>query len=151
MRENVKLGRSGFGDQEILEALQASGALGWVRKQPLGLDTVIGEQGKGLSGGQKQTLAIARALCGSPPFIALDEPTSDLDPNTENAIVTRLKGLTADTTLVLVTHRPALLEAVDRIVVVEAGRVMIDGPKKDVFSKLQNVVDVRKQATGPTQ
>ena len=147
LRENVLLGRSDIGDLEIYKALEASGALAWVRRQPLGLDTPVGERGAGLSSGQRQTLALARAFAGDPAFLVLDEPSSDLDMASEAALVGRLKNLSGSTTLVLVTHRPALLEAVNRIVVLEGGRILLDGPREEVLQRLKGVVEERRQST----
>ncbi|MEZ5800913.1 MAG: ATP-binding cassette domain-containing protein [Nitratireductor sp.] len=145
--ENVLLGRSDIGDLEIYKALEASGALAWVRRQPLGLDTPVGERGAGLSSGQRQTLALARAFAGAPAFLVLDEPSSDLDMASEAALVGRLKILPQTTTLLLVTHRPALLEAVNRIVVLEGGKILLDGPREEVLQRLKGVVEERRQST----
>lgn len=150
LRDNILLGRTNIGDLEIYKALEVSGALSWVRRQPLGLDTVVGERGAGLSSGQRQTLALARAFAGDPGFLVLDEPSSDLDMASEAALVGRLKSLAPATTLLLVTHRPALLEAVNRIIVLEGGKVLLDGPREDVLQRLKGVVEERRQTAQVT-
>ena len=147
LRDNLLLGRSDIGDLEIYKALEASGALAWVRRQPLGLDMPLGERGSGLSSGQRQTLALARAFAGDPAFLVLDEPSSDLDMASEAALVGRLKVLPQTTTLLLVTHRPAMLEAVNRIIVLENGRILLDGPRDEVLQRLKGVVEERRQST----
>ena len=149
VRDNLLLGRSDIGDLEIYKALEASGALAWVRRQPLGLDMPLGERGSGLSSGQRQTLALARAFAGDPAFLVLDEPSSDLDMASEAALVGRLKVLPQTTTLLLVTHRPAMLEAVNRIIVLENGRILLDGPRDEVLQRLKGVVEERRQSGLP--
>jgi ATP-binding cassette, subfamily C, bacterial LapB len=100
---------------------------------PAGYQMRLGEQGEGLSGGQRQAVALARALIGDPPILVLDEPTSAMDPTAERLLLQRLKLTTHGKTLVLVTHKPSMLELVDRIVVLERGRVVADGPKDAVL------------------
>lgn len=145
IKDNILLGCPEASQDVLLRALQVSGSYGWIKSQPLGLDTQIGELGAGLSNGQRQTLAIARAFLNNPSCYLFDEPTSDLDSNTESAFVQNLKRLDASKTVILVTHRPLLLEAVNRLMVIERGRVILDGPKADVLQQLRSVVDEQKQ------
>ena len=143
VRDNVALGRNLL-DEEVAEALAVSGASAWLNGTGLGLDTPVGERGTGLSGGQLQTVAVARALAGRPPVVLLDEPTSHLDGRAEAAFAARLKAHT--TTSLTVTHRPALIDTADRLIVMEAGRVLLDGPRATVLARLRNVVDEREAA-----
>ncbi len=103
---------------------------------PEGLGTEVGERGERLSGGQRQAVAIARALVQQPRMLLLDEPSSMMDPATENQLIKHLREL-KDTTMLLVTHRSALLPLVDRLVVLDQGRVMLDGPRDEVLRRLQ--------------
>ena len=102
-------------------------------KMPEGYDLQISERGEGLSGGQRQAIALARALMGSPPMLILDEPTSAMDVMTEKAVVSRLKAHLADRTVILVTHRPALFDLVDRVIVLQDGKVVADGPRDAIL------------------
>jgi ATP-binding cassette subfamily C protein LapB len=99
---------------------------------------MLAERGEGLSGGQKQAIALARALVGRPPILLMDEPTSAMDVQNEAEVIARLKTELADRTLVIVTHRTSLLDLVDRVIVVDQGRIVADGPK--------SILDRRGQA-----
>ena len=99
----------------------------------------IGERGQGLSGGQRQAVVLARALMGDPPILLLDEPTAAMDIQSEAALISRLKAVLDDRTLIVITHRTSLLDLVDRVIVIDGGKVVADGPK-DQF--------IRRQATG---
>ena len=101
----------------------------FIARHPAGYDLNLAERGEGLSGGQKQAIALARALVGQPPILLLDEPTSAMDVQNEAQVIAQLKAHCADCTMVIVTHRPSLLELVDRVIVIEGGKVAADGPK----------------------
>jgi ATP-binding cassette subfamily C protein LapB len=94
---------------------------------------VLGEKGEGLSGGQKQAITIARALVGNPPILVMDEPTSMMDVQTEKQVLQSLKNHCVDKTLIIITHRTSLLELVDRVIVLDKGKVVADGPKAMVM------------------
>ena len=111
-------------------------------------DTPLGEQGHGISGGQRQCLALARTLLLGEPILILDEPTNSMDNTTESIIRERLFEYTRDKTLILVTHKAPMLELVERLVVMEEGRVILDGPKEEVLTKLQGLSDSAKGRTG---
>lgn len=96
----------------------------------------LGENGMGLSGGQKQLVALARLTLRDPRVVLLDEPTHSLDQNSENLALSSLARWTADKTLIVVTHRPKVLQIVDRIIVVDNGQVVIDGPRDAVLRHL---------------
>jgi ATP-binding cassette subfamily C protein LapB len=129
LRENITLGAMHASDAEVLEAATVAGVEDFAARLPDGYDLVVGERGEGLSGGQRQSVALARALVGRPPVLLLDEPTSAMDVMTEKAVIQRLKDHAADRTLVVITHRPSLLELVDRVIVLGQGKVVADGPK----------------------
>ena len=139
LRENLDISRTdGYStDQELLIALQRFNLVNLVRSHPRGLDMPLGENGQGLSGGQKQTVALARLTLRHPRVVLLDEPTASLDENTERQALHGLAEWTKDKTLIVVTHRPQVLSLVERIVVVEQGKVVMDGPRDAVIRKLQ--------------
>lgn len=129
VRENIAIGAMQARDHEIIEAARIAGVEDFVRRHPSGYDMMLAERGEGLSGGQKQAITLARALLGRRPIMLMDEPTSSMDVQNEAGVIARLKTEMADRTLVIVTHRTSLLELVDRVIVIDQGRVAADGPK----------------------
>ncbi|WP_420583946.1 type I secretion system permease/ATPase [Ruegeria sp.] len=129
VRENISSGTIKPQDEDLIRAGKLAGVEDFVADTPNGYDLQLAERGEGLSGGQRQAIALARALIGRPPVLLLDEPTSAMDVRTEANVIHRLKQATQDTTMVIVTHRTSLLELVDRVIVIEKGRVVADGPK----------------------
>lgn len=138
LRENLLMGRTGITDQALLEAAYNADLKDMIDIHPQGFDMHIGERGESLSGGQRQAVALARGLVGNPSILLLDEPTSALDNGSEERVRSRLKTLAAEKTLVLVTHRTAMLDLVDRIIVLDQGRLMADGPKQVVLEALRS-------------
>ncbi|HET7487191.1 MAG TPA: thiol reductant ABC exporter subunit CydD [Acidimicrobiales bacterium] len=124
--DNVRLGRPGGGDADVWSALRAAGLAGEVANMPGGLDAAVGDEGARLSHGQRQRLALARALLRDAPLVLLDEPTASLDPAAEAAVEDALAGLAARRTVVVVAHRLRLVRAADRVVVLDRGRVVGD-------------------------
>lgn len=137
LRENIALGNATATDTEILAAARAAGIDAWVGQHPEGLDQRIGERGESLSGGQRQGVAIARALVHDPAILLLDEPTGAMDHASEETIKQELRRLAADKTLLLVTHRTSLLDLADRVIVIDHGKVVADGPKAQVIEALR--------------
>jgi len=129
IRDNIAAGAEQPSDEAVLEAAKKAGVHDFLADHPQGYDLQISERGEGLSGGQKQAIAIARALVADPAVLILDEPTSMMDMSAEARFVKRLKELARDKTLIVITHRTALLELVDRVVVLDQGKVVADGPK----------------------
>lgn len=127
VEENVTFLREGIDRDRVMWAVQQSGLSDWVSALPEGVDTVVGPDSHGFSGGQAQRLSIARALAGTPSMVVLDEPTSALDVDSEALITTALKGLPDDVIVVLIAHRMSTLRHCNRIVVLEDGRVTADG------------------------
>ncbi|MFI5079094.1 MAG: ABC transporter ATP-binding protein, partial [Vicinamibacteria bacterium] len=125
--DNIRYGRLQASDEEVREAAQLAEADAFIRELPEGYLTKVGERGVKLSGGQRQRIAIARALLRRAPILLLDEATSALDSESEAAIQHALVGLMRDKTVIAIAHRLSTLRAMDRIVVVEQGRIVEDG------------------------
>lgn len=135
IRENLTLGAPLATDEDILRALVVTGALPFVQEKKEGLDHLILEGGVGFSGGQKQALLLARLLIRQPNILLLDEPTASIDDVAEKQLIDHLKGWLAHRTLVVATHRRAVLELVDRIIVVNDGKIVMDGPRDQVLNQ----------------
>ncbi len=139
VRDNIVLGDPCIGDQAMLRAASIAGVTNFIRSNPEGFGTQVGEQGKSLSGGQRQAISLARALIRDPEVIILDEPTSNMDTNSELAVQERLLKEMKNKTLILVTHRMSMLKLVDRLIVMDKGRIVADGPKDLIIQKLRNL------------
>ncbi|THF61145.1 type I secretion system permease/ATPase [Pseudothauera nasutitermitis] len=137
LRENIAMAAPLADDAAVLRAAETAGILDFVNNHPQGFDMLVGERGESLSGGQRQGVAIARALINDPPMLVLDEPTSSMDHSSEEDIKRRLGEYARGRTLIVVTHRTSLLDLVDRIVVIDGGRVVADGPKAQVVEALR--------------
>lgn len=144
IRENLKLGAPLATDLDILKALNLSGALDFLQEKKEGLDYQILEGGVGLSGGQKQALLLARLLIRKPNILLLDEPTAALDDVSEKQFIEQLQSWLGNKTLIVATHRQAILELVDRVIVINNGKIVMDGPKEQVLKLSQP-----KQQIGP--
>ncbi|HEY7841731.1 MAG TPA: ATP-binding cassette domain-containing protein, partial [Gammaproteobacteria bacterium] len=136
IRSNVTFGAPPVDDDTVMQAADIAGIGEHIRQHPNGLDAAVGERGAGLSGGQRQALAIARAVLMQPPMILLDEPTNSLDHSTEERFKQRLTELLGKSTLILVTHKPTPLSLIDRLLVVDRGRLVADGPRDKVLQAL---------------
>lgn len=137
LRDNIALGDPSINDHLILRAASLSGVADFVRHNPAGFGAQVGEQGRALSGGQRQAVALARALVRDPEVLILDEPTSNMDNASEHMVQKRLQGILQNKTLILITHRLSMLEIVDRLVVVDNGQIVMDGPKAAVLQRLR--------------
>jgi ATP-binding cassette subfamily C protein LapB len=144
LRENLDIARGDrpVDDARLVHVLRALGLDAMVARHPRGLEMQLGEDGAGLSGGQKQLVALARLMLRDPRIVLLDEPTSGLDQTSERVAIAALDEWARDRTLVVATHRPAALELVDRIVVIEAGRVVLDAPREQALEQLARGVTV---------
>ncbi|HHO46877.1 MAG TPA: type I secretion system permease/ATPase [Desulfobacteraceae bacterium] len=138
IRDNIILGTYGVDDADILRAAELAGVTDFVKKNPLGFDMQVGEFGKGLSGGQRQSVAMARALLLDPPILLFDEPTSSMDNKTESGLKRRLAEIIQGKTCILITHRASMLDLVERVVVLDAGQIIADGPKESVMDDLKS-------------
>ena len=137
VRENIAFGSMNPDDLMILRAATIAGVADFVRAHPAGFGMPVGERGMSLSGGQRQSVSIARALLQDPDILILDEPTSNMDNNSELMFKRRLGAVLGNKTVLLITHRLSLLDLVDRLIVMDSGRVIADGPKKAVLSALR--------------
>ena len=137
VRENITLGASFADDTAVLRAAEIAGVDDFVNRHPMGYDMPVGERGELLSGGQRQAIAVARALLHDPPVLVLDEPTNAMDTGAEHRFRTRLAEELGNRTLLLVTHRASLLGLVDRLIVMDGGRVVADGPRDTILKALQ--------------
>ncbi len=134
IKDNLTIGEQYVSDEEILRVSKIAGLDDFLGKHEAGYDLLVGERGEGLSGGERQSVTLARALISDPNIIMLDEPTNSMDRQTEKAFIDRLQKIVQDKTLIVVTHKTSLLQLVDRVIIIENGRVVIDGPKNEVFS-----------------
>lgn len=137
IRENLSYRNPQVTDDRLLEVASLCGVDQFVNRLPSGFDTPVGEQGASLSGGQRQAIALGRAMLLGESILVLDEPTSDMDNTTESKIRQNLFKYTRDKTLVLITHKAAMLDLVERLVVIDQGKIIMDGPKEAVLKELQ--------------
>jgi ATP-binding cassette subfamily C protein LapB len=133
VKENLLLGKPDATDEEVIEAAKQAGIDDFIGQLPDGYETVLTERGQQLSGGQRQAMCIARSLISNPSVIILDEPTSSMDSGTEQQLMVRLKTLFEHKTVIIITHRGTLLALVDRVIVIDSGRIVADGPKEEVL------------------
>ena len=138
LKDNIALGAPFASDQDVLAAAEVAGVTEFANRHPRGFDMLIGERGESLSGGQRQAVGIARAVLNDAPILLLDEPSSAMDHQSEETLKARLRAYASGKTVVLVTHRTALLDLVDRLIVVDNGQIMADGPKAQVVEALQS-------------
>lgn len=137
IKDNITLGSRFADDSAVLAAAETSGVTHFVNRHPAGFDMPVGEHGFALSGGQRQSVAVARALLLAPPVYIMDEPTNSMDNSTEEGFKQRFAGQIGTRTLILVTHRASLLTLVDRLIVMDGGRIVADGPKDQVLDALK--------------
>jgi ATP-binding cassette subfamily C protein LapB len=136
--ENISFGVVNADDRMVLRAANIAGVTDFVRAHPAGFGMPVGERGMSLSGGQRQSVAIARALLQDPDILILDEPSSNMDNSSELAMKQRLAAGLGNKTLVLITHRLSMLDLTERLVVMDSGRIVADGPKNAVLNALRN-------------
>jgi ATP-binding cassette subfamily B protein len=133
--ENLRYGRPKASDDEVFRAAEAAHCSEFISRMPQGFDTIVGERGLKLSGGQRQRIAIARAFLYDAPIILLDEATSALDTESERLVQEALMQLVQGRTVIAVAHRLSTLDAFDRIVVLERGRIVDDGAVPDLLRR----------------
>jgi ATP-binding cassette subfamily C protein LapB len=137
IRENIAYKDLHVNDEKLIQAAAVSGVDLFVNQLSQGFDTQVGEDGGFLSGGQRQSIALGRAVLLNEPILILDEPTNSLDNTTESIVKKRLLEYTRDKTLLLVTHKAPMLDLVERLIVMDDGRIIMDGPKEEVLNALK--------------
>ena len=136
VKENILYKAPHANDEEILKATKISTSDSFINAHPLGYDMPVGERGEALSGGQRQSLAIARAFLLDSPILLLDEPTNSVDNTTEIKLKQQLAKYSQNKTMIMITHKPSMLDLVDRIIVMDGGKIVMDGKKADIIAKL---------------
>lgn len=137
VRDNITLGHEMAPDRAVVQAAEMAGVMEFLRDSQAGLDTPIGERGEALSGGQRQAVAVARALLYNPPILLLDEPTASMDPASENRLRRRLETLSQGKTVLLITHKGSMLPLVDKLILMDRGKLIAFGPRDEIIAKLQ--------------
>lgn len=138
LRENLRMGNALVDDAALVQATNVAALSEFVNSHPKGFDMLIGERGDTVSGGQRQCIGVARAVLGDPQILLLDEPTGSMDHSTEETVRKRLAEYMKGKTVIIVTHRNSLLDLVDRLIVIDAGRIVADGPKDRVVAALRS-------------
>lgn len=149
VRDNIALDREQVDDEEMLRAARVSGTHDFMGRLANGYEMRLADRGESLSGGQRQSIAVARALAGRPSILLLDEPTSAMDNQTEMGLIDRLQGELAERTVLFITHRLPLLKLVSRIIVLDQGQVIADGPRDAVLEKISGQPQQQQQAQPP--
>ncbi|RXJ67100.1 type I secretion system permease/ATPase [Halarcobacter ebronensis] len=134
IKDNITIGEPFATDEEVLRASRIAGVHDFLSKHEQGYDLIVGERGEGLSGGEIQSVAMARALISNPNIMILDEPTNSMDRQTEKAFISKMSKIVENKTLILITHKVSILSLVDRIIVLDNGVVVADGKKEDIFA-----------------
>lgn len=137
LRDNIAMGAGHVSDEALLEAVRLSGLTEFVNQHPAGLAMPVGEHGQLLSGGQRQSVTIARALLNDPSILLFDEPTGAMDHSSEEEFKRNIAAYSQGKTLLVITHRTSLLELVNRIIVIDAGKIVADGAKEQVVEALR--------------
>lgn len=139
IKDNITAGHPQATEEEILHASKTAGVHDFVARHPHGYDLQVGERGENLSGGQRQAVALARAMLAGPKVMVCDEPTNAMDIQAEMLFKHHIKQeLGDDKTLILITHRPSLLDLVDRLIIVDLGKIVMDGPRDKVLEALNS-------------
>lgn len=137
LRDNIKFGLPYADDSAVVAAAETAGLSDFVNRHPRGFDMQVGERGELLSGGQRQSVGLARAVLHNAPLLLLDEPTSAMDFSTEAQVTQRITAFAHNKTVVLVTHRTSMLAMVNRVIVIDGGKVVADGPRDRIMEALQ--------------
>lgn len=130
------LGRDGIDDDEMLRATEVSGTHQFMGQIANGYDLRLSDRGEGLSGGQRQSIAIARAVAGRPPILLFDEPSSAMDQQTEGGLLVRLEKELEGRTFLVITHRTPFLKLVSRVIIMDKGKIIGDGPRDNILAQL---------------
>ncbi len=137
VRENITLGHETVPDSAVIRAAEMAGVMDFLQFSEAGLDSQVGERGELLSGGQRQSIAMARALLYDPPVLLLDEPTASIDPGSEKRLYNHINNISKGKTIILITHKSSVLGLVDKLILMDRSHVIAIGPKNDVLHRLQ--------------
>jgi ATP-binding cassette subfamily C protein LapB len=148
VKQNIAVGAFNPTDEEILEASELGGVHEFISVHPEGYGFKLKEKGEGLSGGQKQTINIARALVGKPPILIMDEPTSAMDMVKEKTLIDNFKTKLLNQTIFVITHRTSIIDLATRVLVIDAGKLVAQGPKSD-FLKANEQAQAQPAPTAP--
>jgi ATP-binding cassette subfamily C protein LapB len=146
VRDNIALSKPHASEDEILAIAKASGVHDFISRHPMGYDAPVGEHGSSLSGGQKQAIGLARAMLVNPQILVCDEPTNAMDSQAEKSFRDYIEKQIGNRTLILITHKQHMLDMVDRLILLDRGKVIIDGPRADVLRAL-SAGDVQVEAS----
>ena len=134
VKDNITISEQFVTDEEVIAAAKLAGVHDFLGKHEAGYDLIVGERGEGLSGGERQSITLARALISNPSILIMDEPTNSMDRQTENQFIKKMDHIKDDKTLIIVTHKTALLSLVDRVIIIDEGKIIADGPKEKVLA-----------------
>ena len=151
IRNNIKFGKAGASEEEIIEAAKAARCHDFIMSLPAGYDTVVGEGGSTLSGGEKQRISIARAILKNAPIVMLDEATANIDPENEHLIQEAIGELVNGKTIITIAHRLATIENADRILVIDKGRLVQQGKHEELIGQdgiYKEFIKIRERAEG---
>ncbi|WP_375724522.1 type I secretion system permease/ATPase [Arcobacter sp. KX21116] len=137
IKDNITIGEQYVSDEELISVSKIAGLDEFLGRHEAGFDLMVGERGDGLSGGERQSVTLARALISDPNILMLDEPTNSMDSQTEKAFIGKLKNIIHDKTVIIVTHKTSILELVDRVIVLDNGNIVFDGPKEGLYKPNQ--------------
>ncbi len=145
IKDNITIGDQFATDEEILRASKIAGVHDFLGKHQAGYDLQVGERGDGLSGGERQSVTLARALVSNPNIMIFDEPTNSMDDLSEEQFKNKVANIVKDKTVIVITHRPSILSIVDRLIVIDDGKIIADGPKAKIISSFANSQKVSKK------
>ena len=145
IKDNITIGDQFATDEEILRASKVAGVHEFLGKHQAGYDLQVGERGEGLSGGERQSVTLARALVSNPNILIFDEPTNSMDDLSEEAFKNKMANIVKDKTVIVITHRPSILSIVDRLIVIDDGKIIADGPKSKIVNSFANSQKVSKK------
>jgi ATP-binding cassette subfamily C protein LapB len=137
LKDNITIGENFASDEDVIKASKIAGVHSFLGKHEAGFDLIVGERGYGLSGGERQSITLARALLSSPNFLILDEPTNSMDVQTEQAFINNMQEIVKDKSVIIMTHKMSILKLVDRVIVLHDGKIVADGPKDKVMNSLK--------------
>ncbi len=149
IKDNITIGEQYATDEQVLKAAKIAGVHDFLGKHEKGYDLIVGERGEGLSGGERQSVTLARAILSNPNILLLDEPTNMMDELSENIFKKKVESIIKDKTVVIITHKPSLLSLVDRLIVVEDGKIIADGPKEKIVSSFSTQQKASKNMIKP--